>query len=315
MGKFCAAQYRGYLPRMHTRFKGINGICALIVAAASPAVAQQAVPRLLDGYRAFYGAEMSYTGESSLVQGHTRLGDLSTWQYRVGYLGTLPSGEAWQWRLGFDWQRFDFNAPESSAVPDTMQVTALKIGASWKVADRWSLLAEADPGFYSDFEDLSGRDINAPAGIRATFSPNPNLDWVFGVQINTWNNFPVLPAVGARWRFHEDWNLSLLFPRPKLEYSATERLVLSVGGEFKGTVVRVSEDFGAQHGDPKLDNDTARYREIRAGVGIKYMALKNVYASLEGGWAFNRRHNFDDADLQLKSDDAPYVQFSISGSF
>ena len=67
--------------------------------------------------------------------------------------------------MGVTWRRFDFSGSLAD-VPDSLTSLALKLGYARTLSPAWSLRAEIDPGIYSDFEDISGDDVNAPLGVR-----------------------------------------------------------------------------------------------------------------------------------------------------
>ena len=50
------------------------------------------------------------------------------------------------------------------------------------------------------------------------------------------------------------------------------------------------------------------YREIRVGVGARWIFSKGWRATVDGGWAVDRRFTFDRESLLLNGNGAPYVQ-------
>lgn len=317
------------LAPMMCRFSPFLAVIAVLVGPL--ALAQNYLPVLPDSGRATYGLEFSHSLDAPISRGDRELGDLNTMVSGFRYLRTLaldgeaapagPLGEtpgpgsAWSLRLGMDWQRFDFSLPDGAPMPDMLQSLALKVGVNWQFAEKWAALLEADPGLYSDFEDIGWSDVNVPVGMRFTYSPNRSLTWVFGLRYDAYNELPVLPGLGVRWRMDDHWTLSLMMPRPRLEYAWTDRLMLFAGGEFKGGGYRVAEDFGRRRGEPQLDDEQVTYREIRVGGGLRYRLARLLRLTVEGGWAVDRRFVFDDADLQFNGDGAPYIQIGLGGSY
>ncbi len=266
-------------------------------------------------YRGNYSVEVSYVGDSEISEGSRLLGDLNTVQSRVNYLGTFKRTETYSILAGVDWQRFSFGTPDGSAIPDSLQSAAVRVGNDWRFAEHWNLRTEVDPGLYSDFEDISGEDFNAPFSVRLGYSPNVNTTWVAGFGVNFWSDMPVIGGLGVRWRFAEAWTLNLILPRPRVEFRASEAVTLHLGGELKGGSYRVAEDFGTAMSRPELNGEILDYRDIRVGGGLRWQLAKGIALSGEGGWSIDRRFHFDDPGLQLNGQGAAYVQIGISGSY
>jgi len=69
----------------------------------------------------------------------------------------------------------------------------------------------------------------------------------------------VLGAVGVRWKFAEDWLLSLWFPRPRIEYFVAENVTLFAGANFVGGTFIVADDFGRKHNQRNLDDQVVDF--------------------------------------------------------
>ena len=289
-------------------FAGWNVLPAVTILAANPTA-------LSDGYSGAYQAEVSYTAGSGISQGSVMLGDLNTLQNRASYIGTFWRSENYSLLAGLDWQRFSFGLPSAAPLPNTLQSTSLRLGNEWGFAENWTLRLEVEPGVYSDFHDITGEDFNAPFSARLTYAPNQNVSWIVGLNVNLWSDIPVVGGLGVRWRIVEAWTLSLILPRPRVEFKASDVLTLHAGAELKGGTYRVAEDFGRHTGLPALDGEIVDYREIRAGGGLRWRLHKNAALAAEAGWTIDRRFNFDDQNLQLNGRGAPYIQFSINGTY
>jgi hypothetical protein len=262
-----------------------------------------------------YTTEFSHSFDAPLARGDLDLGDLNTTTVRLGYLHTQPLAEAWDARVGLEWQRFDFGTPAMTPIPDSVQAVALRLGLNWRFAPAWTAMVEIAPGLYTDFEDIGGSDANVPGGILFTWEQNPALTWMFGLRYDPYSEIPVIPGVGLRWRIDEQWTLSLVMPRPRIEYALTPEVTLFAGGDYRGGGFRVAEDFGRRAGDPRLDDEILSYRELRAGAGLRVGLAERIHAVIEGGWVIDRRFVYDDPKLQLNGEGTPYVQVGISGSY
>jgi len=277
--------------------------------------AQTLVYPPLSSFSQAWGAETSYSLPGELSRGDNGLGNMQAAHARAGWLGTFPIAEQHSVLAGLDWRGSIFDTPAAAPVPHDVQSLALKLGHEWQFREGWILRLEADPGIYSDFEDLSSDDFNAPFAFRLAYSPSSNLTWVAGINVDWRSGTPVIGGPGVRWRFAPDWTLSLIMPRPRIEYSPNRAVTFFAGGELKSGSWRVAEDFGRRVAEPALDNEIIDYREIRAGAGARLRFGKNWTATLDGGWVIDRRFNYDREDLLLNGDGAPYLQLGLLASF
>lgn len=261
------------------------------------------------------GAEVSHSFASEISRGSRTLGDLSATHARAGWLGSFRANERWTWLGGAEWRGIGFERPSGSPIPGEVHGVAAKLGAEWNISERWTLRMETDPGLYTDFEDVSLDDFNAPFGLRATYTPSPALTWVLGLNVDARSGLPIIGGPGVRWRFAPDWTLSLILPRPRMELAATRSITAFVGGELKGGSWRVAEDFGRRRGEARLDQEMIDYREIRAGGGVRWRLDEHWSVSFDAGWVVDRRFTFDREDVLLNGDGAPYLQAGVLGRF
>lgn len=293
-------------------------MAVLFLKSISSTLAQERAEELPpDAERTFFStvtAEANYSFPSRISLGGGRSDDMDTFQHRLTYYANFPQNEAFQWRGGLDWQRFWFDVSSGAPLPDYLQSISVPLGMTWKFHEKWQLSGQIWPGIFSDFEDISEDDLRAPLTAALSYLQRPGLTWLAGFNFDHTRDFPIFGFVGVRWRFAERWNLSVIFPRPRLEYRATDNLRFYASMALAGGSYQVGEDFGTKHGAPRLDNERVSYREIRVGPGIRYR-MGRVSAELEGGWVVDRRFKYPDEDVLFNGDGTGYVRVSLSGSF
>jgi len=54
-------------------------------------------------------------------------------------------------------------------------------------------------GVYSDFRGIGWDDVDAPLAW-VVYLKNPDIQWIFGMRADIRTHYPVLPAVGVRWK-------------------------------------------------------------------------------------------------------------------
>lgn len=260
----------------------------------------------------------SYVGAADVKQGDAKLGNVSSQTSDLKYVISPEIKEGLLFRGGVEWERYSFSLPDAAPLPNTLQSTNLIIGFDIQLADQWLMRVEAAPGFYSDFVDLSSRDINVPVIIGASYLVNKDLQWVFGLSIDTWRSNPVLPGAGVRWKFADQWVLNFILPKPRIEYELEKNVTLFGGADMKGGTYMVNGDFGKSHGKGhgNLNQTVVEYSEVRLGGGVAWKPIPFLTVEAETGAVVMREFNFSRADTKMHSDEAaPYGQIALSGSF
>ncbi len=287
----------------------------LIAAASLPAVAQQPTPAAAGNLGGNYAVEFSHSPDAALNRGATDLGDLNASWLRAGYAVSFLTGPNYSWNVGVQWDYAKFEAPAAAPVPEEIHGLGLRLASNWRLNDRWSLRSDLRPGLYTDFKDISGGDFNVPVTVALGYEVNPDLQFLFAVNVDARREFPVVGGPGVIWRFAEGWRLSLVIPRPQIEFAASEQLTLFAGGELRALAIRVAEDFGVASGNASLNDDQVTYREMRVGGGVRWSFNRWLRLTAEAGYVLDRRFEFDRGNLLLNGDGAPYFSVGLSGNY
>jgi len=260
--------------------------------------------------------ENSYVGDTTMKMGTAGIGKVDEINNHFRYVMSRQISQGSFLRLGLDAERFSFGLPNGAPLPNTLQSTAVVIGADIELADSWLMRAEISPGIYSDFKDISGDDVDVPMIVGASYLVNENLQWAFGISIDPRRDMPVLPGAGVRWKFADQWTLNFILPKPRLEYEASEKLTLYAGGDIKSGSYRVDQNFGTNHGRPNLNNASVDYTEVRGGVGMSWRICPTLRVEVEGGGMVYRQFDYHDAGFHLKNNGiAPYGQLALKANF
>jgi len=220
-------------------------------------------------------------------------------------------------RAGLEWERLSFGLPGGAPLPNTLQQINGILGFDCQLSEQWLLRLETHPGLYSDFKDLNFHDLNIPVILGASYLVDASLQWFLGLRVDPRSRYWIVPAAGVRWKFADEWTLNLLFPQPRLEYELNKQWQLFLGARMLGGTYRLAEDFGTRHGvNPKANDTTIDFFEVRAGPGISWKLLRNVTIEAEVGCMIHREFEFDDPHTVFRSNNpAPYAQISCHASF
>jgi hypothetical protein len=259
-----------------------------------------------------------YVFGSETKQSDQKQGELTEQNTSLRYVATTKLPTPFLLRTGLGYDRFSFGTSELNpgvALPNTLQSTALLLGTELKLDEKWTLRADISPGLYSDFVDLGSDDFNAPFLLGASYSPDKNLQWFFGLRVDVRSQMYLLPAAGVRWRFAEKWTLLALAPRPRLEYELNDAVKLFVGGSLLGGTYKVNKNFGSEHGQPLLNNAVLDYTEVRTGGGATWEINPALSLNADAGYQVWRSFHYHNASTKYVTEPAPYVNLSLSAKF
>lgn len=262
-----------------------------------------------------YHTEFAYVLPSSLSFEGTTFGDVDTTEAQVSYQVSVPVSECLALLAGFELRGTWFDVPGAAPIPDALYETSARLGANWRMSDTWRLQVLLSPGLYSDFQDIDSGDLAVPGLILAFWDVSPRLQLIGGASINLRRDLPVIPAIGGRWQFADDWTLLAVFPTPRIEYAASRAVTVFAGAEIIRTAYRVAKNFGDAYGRPELNDEDLSYNEWRVGAGVRWRLAPALTVAFDGGWMGDREFNFDERDFALDSEGAPYFQISVGGTF
>ena len=260
-----------------------------------------------------FEATYSYVGEER-VQRASRTTTFDENEFQT-HLVLTPKASFGFVRLGVQWERYSFSLGHRSPLPNTLQSIALIAGVDLAIKDSIILRLEAQPGFYGTFTDeFSTRQLKVPFIVGGTYIYSADLQLIAGVSVDVDRKYPVLPAVGVRWKFAPKLVLDAVLPTPRLEYELNKSLTLYAGAELKEETYRVGGEFGKYHdNDRSLNHALLTYSEIRVGGGFTYKLSEGLTLSAEGGAQPYREFDFSRADARYRSDGtSAYGQASCS---
>lgn len=265
-----------------------------------------------------------FTAEGEMKQGDRKVGDVDGLNTEASYVATIPVADRVSFRTGIDYNRYSLGLPQGTLMPNTLQSVALTVGADFELSKNWIMRFEASPGIYSDFHDVSGSDFNVPMVLGFSYLVDSKLQFMFGLmidplfstRINGLMDSPVLPGVGVRWQFADQWTLSAILPNPEIQYDLDDQWQIFAGGRLKGGSYRVSETQGDGVGRQDFNNDVVSYREIRAGLGARYKFHPALTLEAEVGYALSRSLTYKNEDgLTYDDGSAPYAEIGLKGRF
>jgi len=294
-----------------TLFAGLLALSALSLFAQPSAT-------MPPDWLASYDAGWSYSSKEELTRSGARAGEVSVsrFEFSLSSRAKLTETISLSYGLAYATNRLNGSA---RILPDELSELSLNLGLMHQYSKTWNLAAYLRPGFYGDFDDLGRDSFNVPLLLTAAYAPTRELVWLFGLNVNTFSDNPVLPIVGVRWQFAPDWNFNLGFPRSGFTYQFSENLSLSAGIAFQGGSFRVGRDPRATPLSlpvaPSLVNTYLDYREIRAGLALDYKLGEDLKLTFDLGAVTDRKFDWFDRNYRLDGDAGTYFGLSLKGSF
>jgi hypothetical protein len=218
-------------------------------------------------------------------------------------------------RTGVEWQRFSFDSTRNSFVPGVLQQVSGVLGFDDQLGDQWLVRVEVEPGVYSDFANVDWRSFDVPLVIGGAYLAADDLQWFFGMRVDAKCEYPVLPAAGFRWRCSENWTVNFQLPHPKLEYEFNQKWHGYLGAEVQAGTYQVGNNFGIDHGEPKLDHGVVDYMEFRVGPGLSWKCSPYATIAVDGGYTPYRQFDFFRHDDEMISHGGFYGEITCNASF
>ena len=284
-----------------------------VLLAGAPAFAQQppstvfrtSLPELSAG-------NYSYSTKADLKLNGAKVGGVAVHHAEVSISGRHKLTTGLRLAYGLDYDTNLLAADAAVPLPDQLSVFSLNLGLIRPLNSEWTAALFARPGFYSDFEDVGSRSLNAPVLVTATYTPRREIVWTFAFRLDPFAKNTVLPVLGVRWQFAPGWNFELGFPHTGLTWQVSGDLALRIDLSFQGGSYRVMHAPAAV---PALGGTLLDYREIRAGAGFDFQLANATTLSLEAGFVTDRRFDYHERNYRLKGDPAGYLKLSFQLNF
>lgn len=197
--------------------------------------------------------------------------------------------------IGFEWTHYTFNTKDTQ--PADFDVESIGIPVRWGFGRKedwaWSLIF--NPSLRTDFDGLTTDDIGLAGLALGRYPWRTNVSVTVGaVYARSFGHDRLFPALGATWNPSPDWQVDVVFPRPRVSYQATASTKLYLGMEPGGDQWNVR--LNGQSRDLALE-------EYRAGAGVDYALVGRWVLSLQGGQVFSRGIKvYDGRDQESKRD-------------
>jgi len=258
--------------------------------------------------------ESSYTAAGKAKFRGTDFSDSDAYNVSLGMNTRATLNEHWSIPLELRSQNLFLGSPAGVPVPDNIHTLQFGTGLSYRPNDRWMFMARVSPTLYK-FSDPGGNDIGVSGGLMAMWNYSPSLKFMFGVVFSPDSDLKVMPIAGLDWIINDQWDLRLMFPKPRLVYTPNDHWHFHVGADLNMATFRTGDSLGTSIGLPQYNDALGTYRDIRIGAGVGYRISKTLSVEADAGYSVNRQIDYTRIDECVEFDPAPYAGLSLRLSF
>lgn len=197
--------------------------------------------------------------------------------------------------IGLEWTHYEFET--EGTLPADFTTDSIGLPVRWGFGPRNGLAGSLifSPSLRTDFDGISMDDVGLAGLALGSYPWRTNVTVIFGaVYSRSFGRDRLFPALGATLTPTTNWQVDLVFPRPRVSYQATEKTKVYLGVEPGGDQWNVHQQGVAR--DLALE-------EYRAGGGLEYALRGRLSLALQAGQVFARNVKiYDGRDRESKRD-------------
>lgn len=258
----------------------------------------------------------SHSAESDAdLPGRSAAGKLSVDAWSVSGQTTRTLRPGLLASLGGTWERYEVDATSALPVPKKLQGAALNLSGTLSLDGDWRVSLTLSPGFYEAGSSPGSDGFNVPGVLLGMRKISPTLSIAVGLRFDAFSDNSILPIAGLRWQPAPEWTVSLGAPRTEVVYAIREGIELFGGGSLRGGGFAIDDPKLRSSGTISLRDTYVDYSEIRMGGGVRWSLTPTVSLELESGWVVDRRFDYYERSLEVKTDGAAFWHVAVSSRF
>ena len=197
--------------------------------------------------------------------------------------------------ISFRYHHFNLEGALATELPETVYGLDYLVTGTHSFNSRWSMIAVASLGLFSDFEKVTIDDFLISGGLFAVYAINPRLHLGIGPELTYVFGEPLLiPAPYLNWYLGSKILLDIQAPSHAiLHYNASEILHFKLAGRFNlGTQYNISLPNSAidqnllfSEGTLGLDTQIEITNHFSVEVDLAYALYRRLAVSSEGGFS------------------------------
>jgi hypothetical protein len=246
-----------------------------------------------------------YTLGSTIIHSGS-FGSQAVYRYAIEALRNVHLFDQYYLQFGFDSERFLFSR-SNSVYPYSISSVAAEISLSYWTGDTYYSVLKFEPGVYYTRDYITINSFDVPIHAVTGFKIRDDIHLVLGVEVDPFEQVPVIPICGFNWKINDQYNLRAVFPQPRFSYMPSKVLEFFVSGDLVGGGYR-----NGPTNDRRTNNAILDYSEYRAATGVNYNPQKGFSCEITAGWSVERRFDYFRAGPDDLTRSAPYFKLDIS---
>jgi len=292
----------------------LAAFAAGMLATSSPAFAAERTthcPILDDTSAPFYEIGVGYIPEARFEE----YGDAGVLEFNAdwefAYFRDIAYGDV---DLKFKFRSSLFLDSTQLQLPDQVAVIAVDAGWTGRRSDGMAFQVRAQPGVYSDVEDLDADTLYMPVSCALIRTFDPQLAGIVGLQLRIGFDREIMPIIGVDWEIADFLELEARLPESRLICAFNREWTSELGLGWQDTSFSLREKGS-------FDRQQISLADFRWYWGLTHRASDDLLLSFEVGSVFNRQVRFkrdaegSDLPRDIDPSNAAYVKFALGCPF
>jgi hypothetical protein len=183
----------------------------------------------------------------------------------------------WSMAVSGSYMEFTNDKYEKAVMPDELLGADISILHMRNLRGKWSLMAMASAGIYTDLEKISYKDLFINGGVLFIKQQNPRFAWGFGAGLtNAFGTPMVLPGLFVQWTTGNRFKVEIVVPE---KFRVSHKL-----NDFIETGIAVRMNGGSFDVEKHQDNRRLlSYKEMTAGWENSFYLSRLFSVNVAGG--------------------------------
>jgi hypothetical protein len=246
-----------------------------------------------------------YTAASKIIHSGS-FGPQAVYHYQLEVLRNFRWSDKYYFQFGLVSEQFIFSR-SNSLYPYSISSVAGELSLSYWTGDDFHPVLKFEPGVYYTRDYITKNSFDVPIRAVTGFKLRDDVHLVLGVDVDPFEQVPVIPICGFNWKINDQYNLRAVFPQPRFSYTPNKALEFFVAADLVGGGFR-----NGPTDDPRTNNALLNYSEYRVASGVNYNPRKGLSFEMTVGWSIERRYDYFRAGPDDSTKSAPYVKLDLS---
>ena len=203
--------------------------------------------------------------------------NLSTWKDT-----STGAFRSWSMAVSGSYMKFTNDKYENAIIPDELLGADISLIHTRNLHGKWSLMAMASAGVYTDLQKISYKDIFINGGVLFIKQQSPTFVYGFGAAFtNAFGTPMLLPGLYVQWNTGKKFKVEIVVPE---KFRVSHKL-----NDFVETGIAVRLNGGSFDVEKyKNDRRLLGYKEMTVGWENNFYLSSLISVNIAGGTAFLR---------------------------